>query len=195
MTSLQNYLNERPVITNKDAARIGVNRQLLSVLVKEGKLERLRPGVYQKAGEVIDDFMLVSANSNQVCFSHETALILHDLSDRMPDRLYITVPQGYNTSHIKKRYINLKTRYVERNHHKIGIITMKTYFGNKILVYDMERTICDIIADRENIEKEVFVDAITRYFRRKDKDIKKLIKYSRQFKIENEILRYIEILS
>lgn len=68
MTSLQNYLNERPVITNKDAARIGVNRQLLSVLVKEGKLERLRPGVYQKAGEVIDDFMLVSANSNQFVF-------------------------------------------------------------------------------------------------------------------------------
>lgn len=38
MTSLQNYLNERPVITNKDAARIGVNRQLLSVLVKEENL-------------------------------------------------------------------------------------------------------------------------------------------------------------
>ena len=187
MTSLQNYLNERPVITNKDAARIGVNRQLLSVLVKEGKLERLRPGVYQKGSEVIDDFMLVSANSNQVCFSHETALILHDLSiECQIDST--SQPQGYNTSHIKKRYINLKTRYVKRKHHKIGIITMKTYFSNKILVYDMERTICDIIVI-ENIEKEVFVDATQDIFVEKIK-ISKLIKYSRQFKIEMKFTLY-----
>lgn len=61
-------------------------------------------------------------------------------------------------------------------------------------VYDKERTICDIMSDRKKQDKQVYVDAITRYFKEADKRLRVLIKYSRQLGVEDEIQKYIEVL-
>ncbi len=37
---------------------------------------------------------------------------------------------------------------------------MLTSFGHSIPVYDMERTICDLLRSRNNIEMQVFQDAL-----------------------------------
>jgi len=103
MKALKEYFKENPVIMNKDAENIGIGRYVLSDLASQGKIERIRPGVYQKSGEILDDFILISSNREGVVFSHQTALYLHDLSDRIPNIFNISVPQGYNASHIKKK--------------------------------------------------------------------------------------------
>lgn len=82
MNTLKEYIQENLVITNKEAEELGYTRHNLSELTKIGQLERLRPGLYQLKGKVIDDFVLISSNSNRIIFSHQTALYLHDLSDR-----------------------------------------------------------------------------------------------------------------
>jgi predicted transcriptional regulator of viral defense system len=195
MNILKAYLTETPVITNRDAENMGIGRHTLSALASQGKLERIRPGVYQKTGEIVDDFILISSNSKRIVFSHQTALYLHNLSDRTPNVFYISVPQGYNASHIKKRYENLQVRYVKKELHAIGITKIETPLRNTVQVYDPERTICDIVIDRNKIDKQIFTDGLTGYFRGKDKDLRTLIKYSRKFNIEDEIRRYMEVLS
>ena len=107
MNTLKEYIQENLVITNKEAEELWYTRHNLLELTKSGQLERLRPGLYQLKGKVIDDFVLISSNSNRIIFSHQTALYLHDLSDRAPNVFHISVPQGYNASHIKKRYEDL----------------------------------------------------------------------------------------
>lgn len=115
MNTLKEYIKENVVITNKEAKKLGYTRYNLSELTKSGQLERLRPGLYQLKGKVIDDFVLISSNSNRIIFSHQTALYLHDLSDRTPSVFHISVPQGYNASHIKKRYEDLQVHYVKKD--------------------------------------------------------------------------------
>ncbi len=185
---------ENSVITNKDAKNIGIGRHILSDLVNQGKIERIRPGVYQKAGEVVDDFILISSNSKRIVFSHQTALYLYDLSDRTPNIFHISVPQGYNASHIKKRYENLQVWYIKKDLYPIGITEVETPLGNTVQVYDIERTICDIILDRKKIDKQIYIYGLTRYFKKADKNLRKLIKYSRKFSIEDEIRRYVYLL-
>lgn len=46
---------------------------------------------------------------------------------------------------------------------------METTFGNEVPVYDMERTVCDVIRNRSNIEMQVFQDTLKRYVKRKVK--------------------------
>lgn len=195
MNTLKEYIKENIVITNKEAEKFGYTRYNLSELTKSGQLERLRPGLYQLKGKVIDDFVLISSNSNRIIFSHQTALYLHDLSDRTPSVFHISVPQGYNASHIKKRYEDLQVHYVKKDLYKIGKTEIKSPQGNLIPIYDIERTICDIIIDRKKIDKQIFTDAIKRYFNSNNKNLRRLIKYSRLFKIEDEIRRYMEVLS
>ncbi|MCT7839572.1 type IV toxin-antitoxin system AbiEi family antitoxin domain-containing protein [Lactobacillus iners] len=195
MNTLKEYIKENIVITNKEAEKFGYTRYNLSELTKSGQLERLRPGLYQLKGKVIDDFVLISSNSNRIIFSHQTALYLHDLSDRTPSVFHISVPQGYNASHIKKRYEDLQVHYVKKDLYEIGKTEIKSPQGNLIPIYDIERTICDIIIDREKIDKQIFTDAIKRYFKSNNKNLRRLIKYSRLFKIEDEIRKYMEVLS
>ena len=195
MNTLKEYIKENIVITNKEAEKFGYTRYNLSELTKSGQLERLRPGLYQLKGKVIDDFVLISSNSNRIIFSHQTALYLHDLSDRTPSVFHISVPQGYNASHIKKRYEDLQVHYVKKDLYEIGKTEIKPPQANLIPIYDIERTICDIIIDRKKIDKQIFTDAIKRYFNSNNKNLRRLIKYSRLFKIEDEIRRYMEVLS
>ncbi len=195
MNTLKEYIQENLVITNKEAEDLGYTRHNLSELTENGQLERLRPGLYQLKGKVIDDFVLISSNSNRIIFSNQTVLYLHDLSDRTPNVFHITVPQGYNASHIKKRYEDLQVHYIKKDLYEIGKAEIKSTQGNLIPVYDIDRTICDIIIDREKIDKQIFTEAIKRYFKSSNKNLSRLIKYSRLFKIEDEIRRYMEVLS
>ncbi|MHB0808560.1 MAG: type IV toxin-antitoxin system AbiEi family antitoxin domain-containing protein [Facklamia hominis] len=195
MNILKKYIQENLIITNKEAEELGYSRHNLSELTKNGQLERLRPGLYQLKGKVIDDFVLISSNSHRIIFSHQTALYLHDLSDRTPNVFHISVPQGYNASHIKKRYEDLQVHYVKKDLYELGKTERKSPQGTLIPVYDIERTICDIIIDRERIDKQIFTEAMKRYFKSPNKNLRRLIKYSRLFKIEGEIRKYMEVLS
>ena len=195
MNTLKDYIQENLVITNKEAEELGYTRHNLSELTKIGQLERLRPGLYQLKGKVVDDFVLISSNSNRIIFSYQTALYLHDISDRTPNVFHISVPQGYNASHIKNRYKDLQVHYVKKDLYEIGKTEIKSPQGSLIPVYDIERTICDIIIDREKIDKQIFTDAIKTYFKSPNNNLRRLIKYSRLFKIEDEIRKYMEVLS
>ena len=194
MNTLKEYIQENLIITNKEAEKLGYTRRNLSELTKRGQIERLRPGLYQLKGKVIDDFVLISSNSNRIIFSHQTALYLHDLYDRTPNVFHISVPQGYNSSHIKKRYEDLQVHYVKKELYELGKTGIKSPQGNLIQVYDIERTICDIIIDREKIDKQIFTEAIKRYYKSPNKNLRRLIKYSRLFNIEDEIRKYMEVL-
>lgn len=195
MNTLKEYIQENSIITNKEAEELGYSRYKLSELTKRGQLERLRPGLYQLKGKIIDDFALISSNSNRVIFSHQTALYLYDLSDRTPNVFHISVPQGYNASHIKKRYADLQVHYVKKDLYELGKTEIKSPQDNMISVYDMDRTICDIIIDREKIDKQIFTDALKRYFKSTNKNLRQLIKYSRAFNIEAKVRQYLEVLS
>jgi hypothetical protein len=67
-------------------------------------------------------------------------------------------------------------------------------FGNVVFAYDKERTICDLIRNRKDIDPEIFVKALNSYMRSKDKKLNKLMEYARVFKIEKKTLELIEVL-
>lgn len=78
--------------------------------------------------------------------------------------------------------------------YEIGITEIKTPYGNKVKVYDLERTICDIIRNKKKIEIALFTDAMKRYVDRKDRNSIKLHKYAKIFNIEDELRKYLEVL-
>ena len=61
-------------------------------------------------------------------------------------------------------------------------------------MYDLERTICDLIRNRNSMEIQEFSTIVKAYVSRSDKDLIKLMKYGKKFHIDNVIRRYMEIL-
>ena len=194
MNALEKYFLESNIITNKQAEEIGIKRHILASLVQKGELERVRNGVYKKKDAIDDDYATISLKNDQVVFSFHTALYLLGFSDRTPNIFHITVPQGYNAGHIKRKFPALKVHYIKRDFFHLGIIKIKTPLGSVVQCYNIERCICDIVLKRKSIDKQIFINAIAGYFKSKDKNTRNLIKYSRILGIEEEIRKYMEVL-
>lgn len=180
------------LITTKLVEENHIHREYLRGLVRDGDLERVAHGVYITPELWEDQMMILQLRKSKMIYSHETALYLHDLTDRDPVDYVVTVPHGYNPTRLKKE--GLKVHTVKRELFELGVCYIETTFGNKVKTYDMERTICDILRDRNNQDPSVVNDAIKRYLTRKDKDLNKLMKYAGLLRVENVLRPYLEVL-
>ena len=72
--------------------------------------------------------------------------------------------------------------------YKVGLTTAQTPFGHIVPAYDMERTICDVLRYRNELEMQIFQDALKQYARRKDKKLRSLMQYAALFRRERQIV-------
>ena len=180
------------VLRTADAVAAGITRPVLGNYVRERDLERVGHGLYLAPDAWKDGMYLLHLRCPQAVFSHDTALFLHDLTDREPNPYSITVKTGYNPASLQADGIKVYT--IKKELHDVGIATMNTPFGNPVPVYDMERTICDAVRSRSGIEMQTFQDALKQYAKRKDKDLRKLMRYAQMFRVEKLLRQYLEVL-
>lgn len=180
------------VITTREVEELGINSRILTRMIERGIIERVARGVYISSDTIEDTYYTTQAICKKGVFSHETALYFHDLCDRTPIKLQLTVPTNYNNILIKNK--NYQFFYVKEELYEVGITEIKTPYGNKIKIYDLERTICDIIRNKKKIEIALFTDAMKRYAERRDRNSIKLHKYAKLFNIEEKLRKYLEVL-
>lgn len=123
-----------------------IHREYLGEFVRQGKLERIAHGIYITPDVWEDKMLIHQLRKDKRVYSHETALFLNDLTDRDPVAYCITVPTRYNTSKLNQDGLIVHT--VKKELFNLGICTRQTTFGNDIRIYEMERTIYDILRDR-----------------------------------------------
>lgn len=183
---------KKGIITTKDVTNAGIPRIYLTKYINENKLERFGRGVYVSEDSYTDNMYMLQCKFGQAVFSHDTSLFLHDLTDREPLQYAVTVKSGYNTTNIKNT--GAKVYMVKKELYELGLTTIQTPFNHQVNTYDMERTICDIVRSRKNIEIQVFTDALKMYVRRKDKNLPKLMLYAQEFRIQSILRKYLEVL-
>lgn len=180
------------ILTTKNVEDSGIPRQYLWILKNENKIQMIARGIYISNEVFEDEMCLIQLRTNKAIFSHETALYIHNLTDRDPLFYTVTLPSGYNPSRLKNSNIEVHT--VKKELFEIGKTTAKTIYGRNIMVYDKERTICDIIRNRKNMDKYILNDALKRYVNSKGKDIFKLTKFAKLFRIQKILDSYLEVL-
>ena len=181
------------ILKTEDLIKEKINTVVLTRLVRKGVIERVARGLYIDSNSIEDSYFIFQYKCPKAIFSHETALYFHDLSDRTPIELMVTVPSKYNSRLLKNS--EYKFSYIKEELYELGKMKIKTPYGNEIYCYDVERTICDIIRDKNKIEKYQYTDALKRYASLKVKDISKLYRYAEKFNIKAEVKQYIEVLN
>ncbi len=178
-------------LTTKDVNDNNIPRFYLTKLIKEGKIERVSRGVYIKKNELVDEFVILQSKSKNAIYSNTTALYLHGFSNRIPIKYDITINSGYNGSLQKEDNVNLF--YTKRELLELGVINYKLDSGNIIRVYDLDKTICDIIKNKKKIDAEIFNKAIREYFYSKKKNTLKLYEYAKRMNIYNKVRDVFEV--
>ncbi|MBR5950533.1 MAG: type IV toxin-antitoxin system AbiEi family antitoxin domain-containing protein [Actinomycetaceae bacterium] len=178
-------------ITTAQVTKAGIHRSVLQQLVNSGELYRYGRGIYVKKDAWEDDFYLLQYKYARGIYSHDTALYLLNYSDRTPAKYTITFPKGYNSPSLKQENVTVK-RVVPENY-DFGIVEIQSPSGNPIRVYDLERTLCDILRGNGS-DIQIVTDAMKRYASSKTKNIHKLMKYAQQLRVQPKVQRYMEVL-
>lgn len=180
------------IITTSQVRELGFSKALLPKYAKEGLVERVRQGTYILADEVHDDMYTMMLRSENIIFSHESALFLLGLSERTPFEHSVTIPS--NTSLPNSLITECKCYYIQPALHKLGMIYRKTTFGNMIRCYNAERSICDLLRSRNRIDEETVLSSVKNYIAWDGKNLNQLGEYSIQFHVENMLKKYLEVL-
>ena len=180
------------VLLTKDILEAGISKQLLSKYVKKGYIKRVAQGVYLSIDAFEDEMYVLQARSKKAVFSHETALYLHDLIDRDPLQYTITLPSGYNATKFKDDGVCVY--FIKGDLLNLGVDDGKTLFGRNVQVYNKERTICDIVRNRNSIDPAIVNEGIRRYLSLRDKNIPKLLQYAEKLRVESIVRQYVEVL-
>jgi len=190
--AIEDLFTDTGIIMASDAAKNGFEKDAFYQYVKENNLERIGHGIYIREDAWPDELFVFHKRCPAAVFSHEEALYYHNLTDREPIRHTLTIYTGYNT----KRLVDsgCKVYTVKKDLLDVGKVMVKDTYENEIPVYDAERTICDIVRSRRNIEIQEFNTALKTYAQRKDKDLNKLMSYAQSFHVDKMIRQYMEVL-
>ena len=180
------------IVKTKFLKKENIDRKVLLRMVDENIIERVDRGLYIDVNIIEDEFYIFQYKCKKAIFSHSTALYFHDLSDRSPIRYMVTVPSGYNSRLIRDDVYVFN--YIKKDLYDLGKIKVKTIYQNEVYCYDVERTICDIVRDKDKIDPALFVDAMRRYVALKNNDYGKLYNYAEKLNIKDEIVKYMEVL-
>ena len=180
-------------MTSEKARKSGVDKNTLQRMAERGLIERVAHGLYIGADVFPDPFFIAQYRCAKGVFSHETALFLHDLSDRNPLRLMMTIPSGWNTPLLTDE--NIRFFYNKPAKMSLGVCEMNTPSGMPVRAYDVERTLCDCLRNIDTLDRDLVLIALKRYVKSGNRDNAKLLEYASALKIRDVVFKYLEVLA
>ena len=178
------------VITTKMLDKNNIHRQYLKSLVNKGILIKVARGIYAIPEKYVSEYYILSEEYQNAIFSHNTALYFYDLTDRTPFEIDMTFP-----SNVRPNNFMLNPHYINKERIDLGATTKELSDGTVVRVYNMERTICDIIRDRNKIDSQILNMALKSYMERSDKNLNLLYEYAKKFNIIKILKIYMEVLT
>ena len=136
-------LRQEGHFTTQQANDAGYSSQLLVKYMRSEKVLRIRRGVYRlkhfPPGQQEDLVAIWLWSDRAGVFSHETALMLHDLSDVLPARAHLTVPATW-----RERRLRVPEGVVL---HYAGVRKTERVWIGVVPVTSVPRTLADCAAD------------------------------------------------
>ena len=194
---IEELLNKNKGYVSLEDIRLNhIPSSLFTKFKKENNLVKIARGFYAKKERLVDDYLVFEYVYPKVVFSLRSALFIHNLInlDKLSFISYgleVTSLKGSTVS--SSRFPKPVIFHVVENKEvfNLGIIETLSPFGNKIKVYDKERTICDLIKYKSQIELTLYLEVLFKYFNSNDKNIDKLITYSKIMNIEDKVKKVI----
>lgn len=178
------------IITTKQIEGIGIPRVHIKQFIESGTIERVKKGIYISRDMLEDEFYIFQLKNKNAIFSYNTAMYLFRASERTPEKIDVTVYSGYNVQRFPN---NMRVHYVKKDLLDLGVVIVNSPSGFKVKVYNMERTICDILKDRNTgIDKEQTNKFIRNMILHNQVDLNKIWEYAKKMKCEKKLEKVME---
>lgn len=179
------------IITPAQLEEKGISRVYLSKMEEEGIIERIERGIYVTKDFKYDEYYLFQLKYPKAIFSYNTALYFYEMTERTPIKMDVTVYREYNPHRFKEVVNVYKT---SKELYELGTVEKKSPQGMKVRIYNLERTICDIIKDKDSIDIEIRNKAIKKAIKSKEFNASKMFEYAKKMNIYDRVKNYMEAI-
>lgn len=171
----------------------GMDKIAFYDFVKRMRLQKADNGVYVTEELYADKLYLLHLSFENAVISHETALFYHGLIEQEPVCYSATTRKNCDAERLSRSGVTVYTQ--PESLLRIGVMKMQTPYGHFVSVYDMERTVCDLVHDGNQGQVELLQSVLNRYICKENKRIGKLMQYAEIFRIDKEMQNLLMELS
>lgn len=188
ISSKQQYHSISEMLAN------GLSYYKINRLVAEGKLKKLNNKIYENMNYTGDesDFAAAAAYVPKGVFCMLTAARYYDLTNYLPDSVDIAIERSMKISTLPDWPV-LHPWYFPKIRYEQGLTLVSDSTG-EYRMYNMEKTVVDILYYRNKVGIEETKEILIRYLSRKERNLIRLHSYAELLGCEKILRTYLEVL-
>ena len=186
--------DDQMIFSIEELKEAGFSHYRINQLVGEGTLQKLNKRFYENTkyqGEE-SDFYYVSAYAPKGVVCLMSAAAYYNLTTYRPDAVDVAIQRKAKISTMPD-WPTLSVYYYADERYETGIRNVQEG-KNQFKIYDIEKTVVDIVFFKEKVGIEETKEVLVNYLRRKDRDLNRLLRYAELLKCSDVMKTYLEVL-
>ena len=191
---IMRYIGQHGMVRPRDIEAIGLPREYLIRLHRQGKLSRSGRGIYALPDANVTErhsYAEVAKRVPEAVICLLSALAFHEITTQSPASVWIALRQGARRPSLTSpslRIVRLSglslTEGIE-NHQVEGV---------PVRVYSAAKTVADCFKFRNKIGLDVAIEALKDCLRQKKASVNEIYRYAKVCRVSNVIRPYMEAL-
>ena len=185
---------DKKFITTTELKNMGYTYYKIDMLEKVGILSRINRSTYENLEYKGDENDFFSAEAyvpnGVICLM--SAARYYGLTNFLPDAVDVAIERKKKVNTLPE-WPEIRIFYFSQSRMDIGV--KKIYEGkNCFHIFDIEKTVVDIIYYRNKIGIEETSEVFKNYLKRRDRQIDRIYAYAKRLRCEKVVRTYLEVL-
>jgi predicted transcriptional regulator of viral defense system len=180
------------VLKTSELNSVGLSSRQIKKLLNDEFIIKIKFGFYEFVETVNSEEVMIARFFPDAVIFLESALMYYGYTDRIPSSWQIAVDRDSTKGRYKIDYPLIEPFYLDPKFLKVGLDAM-IIDGVNVKIFDRDRTMCDVLRYENRLEREVFINAIQRYSKDSNKNVRKLFEYANIFNIKKKVQMYIGV--
>jgi predicted transcriptional regulator of viral defense system len=181
-------------ITTAELKDMGYSYYKIGKLEEQGILSRVNRGTYENLTYKGDENDFFSAEAfvpnGVICLM--SAARYYALTNFLPDAVDVAIERKKKVNTLPE-WPELRIFYFDASRMDLGVTEVRDG-DNCFHIFDIEKTVVDIIYYRNKIGIEETSEVLRNYLKRRDRQIDRLYAYSKRLRCEKIVRTYLEVL-
>ena len=188
------YVRRKGIVRPRDLEALGIPREYLLRLHRQGKLSRSGRGIYTLPDAAVTEhhsYAEVAKRVPEAILCLLSALAFHELTTQSPAEVWIALGKGAR----KPAILSPSLRVVRLTEPSLSEgVEKHTVEGVPVRVYSAAKTVADCFKFRNKIGLDVAIEALKDSLRQKKATINDIYRYAKICRVSNVIRPYMEAL-
>jgi predicted transcriptional regulator of viral defense system len=188
------YVRQHGIVRPRDIEAIGVPREYLLRLYRQGKLSRTGRGIYSLPDADVTErhsYAEVAKRVPEAVLCLLSALAFHEITTQSPASVWIALGKGAR----KPAIVSPSLRVIRLTEPSLSEgIEKQSVEGVTVQVYSAAKTVADCFKFRNKIGLDIAIEALKDCLRQKKATVNEIYRYAKICRVSNVIRPYMEAL-